>query len=132
MKCAKCGHTIPKGVPCRFCLRIKQAQKQSTLMGKLRHKFRTAKYRCKRDGIEFGLVWESFSEWALNAGYPLLWEHWQNCTTTKEKRDNTPSLDRLDNSKGYFIENLQWTTWRWNWQKEQNEQYHARTFGDFL
>jgi hypothetical protein len=35
-------------------------------------------------------------------------EHWNNWKLTDFKRGNAPSIDRIDNTKGYTLDNLQW------------------------
>lgn len=45
------------------------------------------------------------------------------------KKALTPSCDRLDDSKGYSFDNVQWMTWEANQGKERSKQAEERKIG---
>lgn len=56
---------------------------------------------------------KQFSEWILkHEDFPSLYENWKKSDFDKWKR---PSIDRLDNSKGYSLLNIRLVTWRENY-----------------
>jgi len=49
-----------------------------------------------------------FYEWSLNNDtFHYLFNEWTN---NDYNRKMTPSVDRIDSSKGYFLENMEWVT----------------------
>lgn len=115
MICPACGSRKKKGVKCKGCDRIKSLKYQRTFRGKLQHKYRSIKSRCKRTGIELGFNSKEFMEWALNSSeYSTLYHGW---VSSGYKRWETPSVDRLDDAGGYTPGNVRWTTWRENYRK---------------
>lgn len=76
-------------------------------------KLSRVKSRSKRKNLEFNLTIEYLkSIYPKNNMCPLLnipldWK-------SSYKHPSTPSLDRIDNSKGYIKGNVQWVSWRAN------------------
>ena len=54
------------------------------------------------------LTKDEFYSWAINnPDYIDLWAQW---TAAAYTRGMTPSIDRIDSTKGYFIGNMRWLT----------------------
>jgi hypothetical protein len=65
-------------------------------------------------GLEI-LEKESFYKWSLeNIEFNMLFDKW---IESNYQRKLTPSIDRIDVSKGYVIENIQWITFSENCKK---------------
>ena len=80
-----------------------------TIAGKLRR----VKERSKKINVEFNLTKEYLeSIYPTDGMCPLLniALNWHS----PPRHDSTPSLDRIDNSKGYIKGNVQWVSWRAN------------------
>ena len=55
---------------------------------------------------------EDFIEWSMyNVDFLLLFKRWKAAGYPK---DLSPSIDRIDNDKGYTLNNMQWITWKAN------------------
>lgn len=54
---------------------------------------------------------EPFIKWAYENGYKSLYDNWVKSDCHKDFR---PSVDRIDNSKGYTFDNMDLTTWKIN------------------
>jgi hypothetical protein len=82
---------------------------QQTPTGRLKRLLRSARYRSKRDGIEFAIELEDLSlpETCPVLGIPIEWRE-------GSKLDNLPSLDRVDNTQGYTKQNTRIISWRAN------------------
>lgn len=80
---------------------------------RMRRLLADAKYRAKRQGIEFNLKAEDLRipERCPALGITIRWD-------SKAPFDNKPSLDRLDNSKGYTRENTRVISLRANLLKK--------------
>lgn len=72
-----------------------------------------AKYRAKRDGVEFSVTFEDLKipENCPALGIPLRWD-------ANAPRETRPSIDRFDNSKGYTPENTRVISLRANRLKQ--------------
>lgn len=111
-----------------------------TIAGKLRR----VKERSKKINVEFNLTKEYLeSIYPTDGMCPLLniALNWHS----PSKHDSTPSLDRIDNNKGYIKGNVQWVSWRANLLKNdatpeellmlaQNYKkiYNQKLYGDSL
>lgn len=78
----------------------------------LMNAFATAKYRCKKRGVEFTIEPEDLiiPEFCPIMNIPLI-------LSDGPRTDNTPSLDRVDNSKGYIKGNVRVISWLANCRK---------------
>lgn len=89
---------------------------EKTFKGCLMRKYRNMKSRVegiqkKKAHIYKGksiLSKEEFYKWAENDPmYAILWEQWKN---SGYQRKLSPSVDRIDSTKGYVLGNMQWVT----------------------
>lgn len=78
--------------------------------GREKQMFYAARIRAKQKGLEFTLRWEDI---IIPEKCPVF-----GVTLTKEfgsgQQPNSPSLDRIDNSKGYTPDNIAVISWRAN------------------
>lgn len=71
--------------------------------------FKSCRDRARNNGIEFNLI---LSDIVIPTHCPVLG---LELSRTRSKRtDRTPSVDRLDNSKGYTKDNIKIISWRAN------------------
>lgn len=89
-----------------------QHRHRRTLKGTLSNKLQSAKKRAKADGMAFDLTLEFITElWNKQSGL---------CARTGVEMGRigdkwlSPSLDRVDPTKGYEVDNVQWVCWRYN------------------
>lgn len=89
-----------------------QYRHRRTLKGTISNKLMSAKKRAQKDKLSFELD---------NAYVTSLWEEQKGkCAKTGVDLGRigdkwlSPSLDRIDPSKGYVKGNVQWTCWRYN------------------
>jgi hypothetical protein len=77
--------------------------------GKLRRLLQIARHRAKQEGMEFSVKFKDLSipTTCPALDIPIYWH-------TDSKLDNRPSLDRVDNSRGYTKENTRIISWRAN------------------
>lgn len=71
----------------------------------------TAKHRAKNKNLQFNL---SINDIVIPEVCPILGI---KIDSSRSKKDNSPSLDRIDSFKGYTKENVQVISWRANWIK---------------
>lgn len=89
-----------------------QHRHRRTLKGTISNKRQSAMKRAKRDGLEFSLTTDF-----LHA----LWQKQKGkCALTSVEMGFigqkwlSPSIDRIDSTKGYTEDNVQWVCWRAN------------------
>jgi hypothetical protein len=70
---------------------------------------------------------EEFFKWANNDTFKKLYLNWKR---NKFNKNLSPSIDRIDLNKGYFLDNIQWITMRENnlkkdldWKKSFNASF---------
>lgn len=82
----------------------------------LRQMLANAKSRAKRAGIEFSLVETDIvvPTHCPILGIELIWNYGRGRGKSQNVRDRAPSLDRVDNSKGYTPDNIVVTSYRAN------------------
>lgn len=82
---------------------------KSTPTGKIKSLIKNARFRAKKLGIEFNLKFEDLilPEKCPALNIPLLYQ-------PNDPLPNRPSLDRVDNNKGYTKENTRVISWRAN------------------
>jgi hypothetical protein len=75
-----------------------------------------AKKRAKAKNLEFDLDLEFLRSIAPDMcpvfGYELVWDDWGD--KEQQANDFSPSLDRIDPTKGYLKTNVQWLSWKAN------------------
>lgn len=52
----------------------------------------------------------------------ILFQEWKNVETSRRRSWMVPSVDRIDNDKGYCLSNIRWVTWEENYLKEMERQ----------
>lgn len=89
-----------------------QHRHRRTLKGTISNKRQSAMKRAKRDGLEFSLTTDFLhSLWQKQKG---------KCALTSVdmgfigQKWLSPSIDRIDSTKGYTEDNVQWVCWRAN------------------
>lgn len=82
------------------------------------------KYRNSYYGREY-LSQEEWDEWCVQSDktFMSLWVAWVESGYENKK---SPSIDRIDNDKGYVVGNLQWMTKEGNMKKYIDEVMHAK------
>lgn len=103
----------------------------------LKHRYYAIKYRCnakytsrrikgkKYHNSYYGMEYLSFEEWLqwCNQSKKTFMSLWLQWVESGYKNSLAPSIDRIDNSKGYIIGNLQWLTKQGNSNKYLNEKW---------
>lgn len=89
-----------------------QYRHRRTLKGTISNKVMSAKKRARKDEMSF------------NISTPLMHEIWEKqqgkCAKTGVEMGRigdkwtSPSIDRIDSSRGYEHDNVQWVCWRYN------------------
>lgn len=111
--CATCGHEghpsmfKPQNKDCKPCI-AKKAQARR-VQNYTYHMWKSAKYRAAKKGMEFTITEADIHipDACPVLGIPL-------STSTSGRQPNSPSLGRIDNSKGYTPSNIQVVSWRAN------------------
>ena len=106
---------------CKLCFKTRQLKFSRTELGLSGNIFRDQKKDSKHRGhIPPSYSLKEFREWLFNQkNFKILFNKW---IKSNYKKDQRPSVDRLDNYKGYSFNNIQLITW-----KENNEKnYHGR------
>jgi hypothetical protein len=106
---------------CKVCSNEKNKEYRHTLNGFLRnvydHQRRSSK---KRRHQPPAYTFKELSRWFVSQpNWEDLWLKWENSNYLKDLR---PSIDRLDDSKGYSFDNIRLITWRENYMKEIEKQ----------
>lgn len=114
--------------------------KETTLKSSLSARFRdpvgyllsTTKYRAKKYGIEFSLTRDDIviPDKCPILGIPLFFVESDN--SKKSKNPNSPSIDRIDSSKGYVAGNVRIISWRANFLKNDATAEELAAFANFF
>lgn len=88
----------------------------------------SAKYRAKKKGVPFTIAIEDVS---IPAVCPVLGIPLVVATGTRVPRDDSPTLDRIDNSAGYIPGNVLVVSWKANRIKNNATVEELRRIADF-
>jgi hypothetical protein len=94
---------------CRECrLQINDARRLADPIGGL---IRCAKYRAKKSGLEFSITANDIT---IPTCCPVLGIELKMSERGAGRQNTAPSLDRIDNTKGYIPGNVEVVSWRAN------------------
>lgn len=101
---------------CKTCRNIRNKKYEETISGVITRIYANQKSSSKKRGHKGPHYSKSeFSKWILNQGkFHELYENWKKSNYIK---DLYPSVDRKNDKKEYFLENLQLMTWKDNREK---------------
>jgi hypothetical protein len=105
---------------CRSCQYAYKREYDRTLNGLVHKIYGQQKSNSKRRGHKPpAYTFDALYDWFLSQpNYKKLYDNWKNSGYIK---DLTPSIDRLDDNKGYSFDNIQLITWQENRKKEQEK-----------
>lgn len=94
---------------CKPCKKNLHREWVRTFSGQIRMTYLQMKGRCKRRGhIMPTYTLEEFDTWMMLSGYRSLYDSWVDSDYDTKLQ---PSVDRLDNSRGYDLDNIRLVTW---------------------
>ena len=120
MQCSKCGRRRAKNKPCKHCNRNNKLNYKRTLKGIIRVRYSDMVRRIDKKGwIPFDKTSEEFYQ-AFKDDFRLhmIYDIWSQ--DDKFSKWDAPSIDRIDASKPYSMDNIQWLRWEDNWLKGVN------------
>ena len=84
--------------------------------------------RMKRSSLKRGhplpnFIKDEFVDWCIANGFDELYKKWFE---SGFKKDFAPSIDRVDNTKGYTFKNMQLTTWNINNSNGNKDRKYGR------
>jgi len=104
---------------CKVCGEIKRLKFYRTEIGFIKNKYKDLKTRGEKRNYGLYFTFDEFYNWIINkTNFKLLFNNWVN---SGYKKDLTPSVDRLDDYKGYSLDNIQLITWGENHTKYFND-----------
>ena len=105
-KCRACRHLVFPSGRSPYCSRCRSRRWRAKFP--LHYAFHHLRNRAKERGHEFGLTLEQYIAFAVKTDYAKL----------KGKSSLSLSIDRIDNNRGYFADNIQAITLRENSLKQ--------------
>lgn len=109
-ECKECKHTIDKISRNKHLAKRKAQKKQYRIKNPKQHMLSNARGRAKRCGFEYNLDQDSFE---IPSVCPILGIEIK-LDNNNIDYDSSPSLDRIDNNKGYIKGNVQVVSMRAN------------------
>jgi hypothetical protein len=105
---------------CKVCVAKRGKAHRHSLKGFLRKLYNNQKKRSKRRGHpQPAYTFDEFKNWFVRQpNFKFLWRQWRSSGYLK---DLAPSVDRLDDSKGYSFDNIRLVTWQENNLKEHDK-----------
>jgi len=109
-----------RGIYCRTCLKIKDKEHYRTKKGLISHIYRIQKLVSRNRGhIRPQYTKRELIEWCYNQpNIDTLFNNWEE---SGYKKDLIPSIDRLDDYKGYSFDNIRLVTWAENYKKSHSD-----------
>lgn len=104
---------------CSACAKESNVKRGRTKEGVIKTIFHSQKQSSVRRGhSKQQYSYEELKEWILKNGFEDIYTQW---TQSEFKKDFKPSIDRLDDSKGYSFSNIRLTTWKENREKQYSD-----------
>jgi len=108
-----------------------KAKLMSTKEGHIKYLYAALKYRTKKRGIELNVDVDYLITIASDTcpifGIELSW-----CQRKGKVTQNSPSLDRIDPTKGYVVDNLQWISNLANAMKQNASSKQLHQFANWI
>ena len=102
---------------CKPCSIKKQRAIEQSLEGRLKRSYKSQKTEAKKQGVsDLEYSYDEFREWAKIQGFEILYEHWR---TRGFSSEYAPSVDRIDQTEPFALNNLQLVVWEYNRQKKK-------------
>ena len=94
---------------CKICQKDYDEKYKRSYTGLITQMYKSLKSSTvSRGHKEVGFSKEEFTEWLGKNGYDLIHRYWEESGFDRFKR---PSVDRLDDQRHYYLENIRLTTW---------------------
>lgn len=115
----------PNKASCKSCAVIYVRNRQRTLKGLIYKIYQNQKMTSKAMGRNPpAYTVDELEAWAMQRGFEPMWQHWVNSDYNKWE---CPSFDRLDNTKGYSLDNLQLVKWHQNLANQKKDNISEKT-----
>lgn len=110
---------------CKLCICEYLKTYRSTAVGVVREIYNSQKHSSKKRGHELpSYTFEELKHWCFSQpNWALLYESW---VESEYDRWGKPSIDRLDDSRGYSFSNIQLMTWAENKNKSHSDRKAGR------
>ena len=109
------------------CLYSSKSSYDKTEKGVIRVLYKTQKSNSKRRGHNPpSYTKEEFKVWLYHNGFKVLYDNW---VANKYDKDKKPSVDRLNEFKGYSLSNIRLVTWKENRHRQYEDIKKSRGTG---
>lgn len=115
---------------CKKCRRVEALNRDRTFEGAIKRIYYGQVSRSKtRNHLAPSYSFKELRDWLIVNGFSKLYEEWAK---SKYDRYSRPSCDRINNNKGYSLDNIELTTWGVNDQRGKKSRsgqgnIHAKT-----